>query len=75
MQSVALGVDKARERYNSAQKVGKKARYDSEEIIGLLQMGLKKKEVAEKIGCSVRTVERAMQKMKDTPKEELRQNG
>ena len=74
MQQVVFNVDRAKDRYNSAKKGGRKAKYDAGEVEGLLQMGYNKKEIAEKIGCSVRTIERAIKKIKEKPEGEVRQN-
>lgn len=60
---VSVGIDKAKDRYNKAIENGKKGgrakQFSNEEIAELKKQGLTNKQVAEKMGCCEKTVERA----------------
>lgn len=60
---VKIGIDNAKERYNTAIQNGKKGgrakQFKDEEITALKSQGMTNKEVAAALGCSEKTVQRA----------------
>ena len=69
MVSVTMGIDRAQERYQEAREVGKsggRPRSNSVAAIGeLAAAGLTTQEIADNLGCSVRTVQRALKTLRD----------
>lgn len=60
--AVEINMNKAKDRYNSAQKAkGRQQKYSSEEIKELKKQGMENQEIANILGCSLRTVQRALQ--------------
>ena len=57
-------IDKSKKRYNSCVANGKKGgrpkQYNNEDILYLHQQGLSYQDIAENLGCSVKTVQRAL---------------
>lgn len=57
-------IDKAKDRYNKAVENGKKGgrpkKYDDQLILELKKQGLSNSQIAVRLGCSTRTVERAI---------------
>ena len=57
-------IDRSKKRYNTCVANGKQGgrpkRYSDEEIIRLHQQGLSEQEIADNLGCSVKTVQRAL---------------
>lgn len=60
-------IDKSKNRYaacvNNGKRGGRPAQYNQEEIISLHEAGLSDKEIAENLGCTVRTVQRALEEI------------
>lgn len=64
--AVEINMNKAKDRYNSAQKSkGRQQKYSSEEIKELKKQGMENQEITDTIGCSLRTVQRALQEDDD----------
>ena len=63
---VAL-IDKSKKRYNACRGNGKQGgrpvTFNPEEIITMYTSGLNEQEIAKKMGCSIQTVQRALQSM------------
>ena len=57
-------IDKSKKRYNSCVANGKKGgrpkQYNNEDILYLHQQGLSEQDIADNLGCSVKTVQRAL---------------
>lgn len=66
---VVMGIDRAQERYQEAKVVGKtggRPRTNSLESINeLAAAGLTAQEIADNLGCSVRTVQRGLKTLRD----------
>ncbi|MBQ0088129.1 MAG: helix-turn-helix domain-containing protein, partial [Prevotellaceae bacterium] len=69
MTQTALGIDKAQSRYAAAVENGKKGgrpkTVDEEKIVELKRQGLTNKKIAEKVGCSDKTVSRTLKAVED----------
>lgn len=59
-------IDKSKKRYeackNNGKKGGKPIRYDPQDIIDMHKQGLSDQDIADNLGCSLRTVQRALEK-------------
>lgn len=68
-------IDKSKRRYNSCVANGKKGgrpkAYNSEDILHLQSQGLTEQEIAENLGCSVKTVQRALADISQMGEEEI----
>ena len=57
-------IDKSKKRYNSCvangNKGGRPKQYNNEDILYLHQQGLSEQDIADNLGCSVKTVQRAL---------------
>lgn len=62
-------IDKSKKRYNTCVANGKKGgrpeEYTIEDVVYLQQQGLSEQEIADNLGCSVRTVHRKLKEMKE----------
>ena len=60
----AAVIDKSKKRYNTCvangRRGGRPRQYDPEEIIALHDSGLSDEQIAEQLGCNLRTVQRAL---------------
>lgn len=72
MVQIKLGIDNAKNRYEESVENGKKGgakkKYSDDEIIRLVKEGMTHKAVAEQLGCSAKTVQRAVKEYKDRTK-------
>lgn len=60
--AIECSMNKAKERYNSALKAkGRQPKYSSDKIKELNEHGMDNQEIANALGCSLRTVQRALQ--------------
>ncbi|MCM1217339.1 MAG: helix-turn-helix domain-containing protein [Lachnospiraceae bacterium] len=81
MQQAKFGIDKAksnRERnMENGKKGGRKKQFEDEAIWKMREDGMKNTEIAKQLGCSVRTVERALKKQResDTTTDKIKNDG
>lgn len=62
-------IDKSKKRYNTCVANGKKGgrpeKYTIEDVAYLQQQGLSKQEIADNLGCSVKTVQRKLEELEE----------
>ena len=62
-------IDKSKKRYNTCVANGKKGgrpeKYTIEDVVYLHQKGLSEQEIADNLGCSVRTVQRKLEEIEE----------
>ena len=62
-------IDKSKKRYNTCVTNGKKGgrpkQFSDDEIISLYNEGLSEQEIADQLGCNIRTVKRAISRLED----------
>lgn len=72
MVNISFGIDKAKDRYTKAVENGKQGgrpkMIDNEKVRELKEAGLTNREVAERLGCSVSSVEKANKENRETRK-------
>lgn len=72
MVNIGFGIDKAKDRYTKAVENGKQGgrpkMIDNEKVRELKEAGLTNREVAERLGCSVSSVEKANKENRETRK-------
>ena len=60
--AIEVNMNKAKDRYNSALKAqGRPPKYSIDKINELKEQGMSNQEIADTLGCSIRTVQRALQ--------------
>lgn len=68
-------IDKSKKRYNTCMANGKKGgrpeEYTIEDVAYLQQQGLSEQEIADNLGCSVRTVQRKLDQIKENGDDEI----
>lgn len=68
MENLSFSIDRSKDRYAKAVEGatvgGRKTKYDKDLIIELSKNGLKNKDIAAQIGCSEKTVQRALADLK-----------
>ena len=65
----AAVIDKSKKRYNSCLENGKKGgrpkQYSDDEIISMHELGMSEQDIADNLGCHIRTVKRALSSIEE----------
>lgn len=73
MSNTTISIDRAHNRYSESQnngaKGGRPSKFSPEQIISLYQQGNTTKQIANTLGCSIKTVQRALKEASEDIKE------